>query len=341
MTEASAVSGHLLADTVLAGQRPSGAFTSAMTDGEVQTPDENSFTTARVLDALGGLAEQPRLRAAAQRAISFLASCEAPELPGTYRFWPDAQRPAHVPRYPPDTDDTVLVSLVLLRHHAMTRDQLRRLVAHTLLSHRVPPGRRPARWIQPGAFMTWLDHDWPYNIVDCTVNANVVRLICQVGLRGIRGYEEACGTISAGVAAAAGDPVLLRLLSPYYATPLDLRDAVRRAVSAGAAELRPALEQLSRQLPRTCPPADVPVCTSAYGKITWTSDLLRRIEEGMLKITDLGDARARTQNYCQCRSPFRPPEEPRDRACSAHSACGRHRAGRRHGEGGQLAWMQT
>ena len=33
--------------------------------------------------------------------------------------------------------------------------------------------------------MTWLDRDWPYNIVDYTVNANVVRLICAVGLRGI------------------------------------------------------------------------------------------------------------------------------------------------------------
>src|SRR6266705_5481361 len=118
MTGASAIRGHLLVDAVLDGQSPSGAFTSTIADGEMQTPDENSFTTARVIDALGGLAAHPRLRAAAQRALSFLASCEAPELPGTYRFWPDARRPAHVPRYPPDADDTALVSLALLRHDA-------------------------------------------------------------------------------------------------------------------------------------------------------------------------------------------------------------------------------
>jgi hypothetical protein len=248
-----------------------------MADGEMQAPDENSFTTARILDALGGLATHPRLQAALQRALAFLSSCEAPELPGTYRFWPDAQRPMHVPLYPPDADDTALVSLALLRHQVATRQQLRRLVAHTLLSHRVRPGDRPARWVQAGAFMTWLDRDWPYNIVDCTVNANMVRLICAVGLRGIPGYGEACGTIAAGVASAAGDPALLRLISPYYATPLDLRDAVRRAVNAGATELRSALGQLSEQLPRTHPPDDAAVCTSAYGRIKWTCDLLRKL----------------------------------------------------------------
>lgn len=267
-----------LVSAVLDGQRPSGAFESTMADSGIQAPDENSFTTARILDALGGLATHPRLRAAFQRALAFLSSCEAPELPGTYRFWPDAHRPAHVPRYPADVDDTVLVSLVLLRHHVTTRQQLRRLVAHTLLSHRVRPGDRPARWVQAGAFMTWLDRDWPYNIVDCTVNANVVRLICAVGLRGIPGYEEACGTIAAGVASAAGDPALLRLISPYYATPLDLRDAVRRAVNAGATELRSSLDQLSEQLPQTRSPGDMPVCTSAYGRITWTCDLLRKLD---------------------------------------------------------------
>jgi hypothetical protein len=243
----------------------------------IKAPDENCFTTARILDALDGFATHPRLQAARERALAFLSSCEAPELPGTYRFWPDAHRPAQVPRYPADADDTVLVSLVLLRHHVATRQQLRRLVAHTLLSHRVRPGDRPARWVQAGAFMTWLGHDWPYNIVDCTVNANVVRLICAVGLRGIPGYEEACGTIAAGVASAAGDPALLRLISPYYATPLDLRDAVRRAVNAGQRNCSPRLISY----PINCrgpAPGDMPVCTSAYGRITWTCDLLRKLD---------------------------------------------------------------
>jgi hypothetical protein len=126
--------------------------------------------------------------------------------------------------------------------------------------------------------MTWLDRDWPYNIADCTVNANVVRLICTVGLRGIPGYEDACRTIAAGVASAAGDPTLLRLLSPYYATPLDLRDAVSRAVNAGATELQSSLDQLSEQLPLTRSPGDLAVCTSAYGRIRWTCDLLRKLE---------------------------------------------------------------
>src|SRR5712691_7955003 len=44
----------------------------------------------------------------------------------------------------------------------------------------------------------------------------------------------------------------------YYATPLDLREAVRRAVNAGATELQSSLDQLSEQLPRTRSPGDMP-----------------------------------------------------------------------------------
>jgi hypothetical protein len=267
-----------LIDAVLAKQRPSGAFASVMHDEDEQRPDDNGFVTARVLGELGDLTSHPRLRPAVRRALDFLQSCAAEELPGAYRFWPDSHRPTQVPRYPPDADDTALITGQLARHGRLSRQDLRHTVAHLLVHHRVPPGRPPAPWVRAGAFWTWLDPRFAYNLVDCTVNANVLTMICAAGLRGIAGYDAACGMIDLAVRITKDEPLALRLVSPYYPQPRDLRDAVARAVAAGAVELGPCLRLLRRRLGDAAEPDGAPVCSSAYGKVTWTAQLLRQLD---------------------------------------------------------------
>ena len=275
-----------LVPALLAGQRPSGAFASTMHDQGTEAADDNGFVTARVLGGLEASGLPPALDPAVGRAADFLETCAAAELPGAFRFWPDQHRPAHVPRYPPDADDTALISLQLARYGRRTRDQLRRTVAHVLLHHRVPAGCRPAPWVRPGAFWTWLDRDFGYNLVDCVVNANVVTLICAAGLRGITGYGDACAMVDLAVRLAIDDPFSLRMISPYYPRPRDLRDAVARAVGAGAQELAPCLGLLRERLGAGPEPDHTPVCSSAYGKVQWTAPLVRRLDRRWLEAGD-------------------------------------------------------
>ena len=277
-----------LVRSVLDGQRPSGAFASTMRDEGADAPDDNGFVTARVLGGLEASSLPPPLAPAVERALDFLEGCAAPELPGAFRFWPDEQRPAHVPRYPPDADDTALISLQLARFGRRSRDDLRRIVAYVLLRHRVSAGARPAPWVRPGAFWTWLDDGFGYNLVDCVVNANVVALICAAGLRGITGYGDACAMVDLAVRLAIDDPFSLRMISPYYPQPRDLRDAVGRAVDAGAGELAPCLERLRERFGDGAEPDHSPVCTSAYGKVRWTAPLVRRLDRLRLGHTEDG-----------------------------------------------------
>jgi hypothetical protein len=68
------------------------------------------------------------------------------------------------------------------------------------------------------------------------------------------------------------------MITPYYARPRDLRDAVGRAVAAGAVELQPCLRLLRERLGDAAEPDHAPVCTSAYGKVRWTAPLVRRLD---------------------------------------------------------------
>jgi hypothetical protein len=271
------LAGDLVAELV-ESQLDCGAFPSTMVEEGRPHPDVNGFVTAQVLRALGDASADPRLGPTVARALDFLEGCEDPDRPWAYRFWPEAWRPKRLPLYPADADDSSVIPWELARHGRRDRQSLMRTVLHVLIKHRVPAGARPpASWVRPGAFWTWLDAGFGYNVVDCTVNANVVGLMAGAGLTHAPGYEDACATIEEGVRMAAGDPVQTRLLSPYYAGPHDLLEAVRHAVARGASRLRPSLELLERQCGPTATEDGAPVFCSAYGRVEWRSPLLQRV----------------------------------------------------------------
>jgi len=267
-----------LVEELVHGQLDCGAFPSIMIEEGRPHPDVNGFVTAQVLRALGDATADPRLEATLARALDFLEACEDPDRPWAYRFWPDAWRPRRLPIYPADADDSSVVPWELARHGRRDRQSLMRTVLRVLIQHRVPASPRPpASWVRPGAFWTWLAADFGYNVVDCTVNANVVGLMAGVGLAHAPGYEDACAMIEHGVRVAAGDPERTRLLSPYYTRPHDLLEAVRHAVARGAERLGPTLELLERQCGPPSTDETAPVFCSAYGRVVWLSPLLQRV----------------------------------------------------------------
>jgi len=238
--------------------------------------DENGFVTAQVLKALGPHTADPRLTPATERALDFLTSCEDPKNPGVYRFWTDTSRPEHVPVYPADADDTAVISLELARHGRLDVAALRATVLRGLFGHRVSAHTDPpASWVRAGAFWTWLDDDFGYNVVDCTVNANVAALLAVAGLTHLPCYEAVCTMIEAGLAAAGDNEHHARLLSPYYPHPCELLFAVEAAVAGGAHDLRPSLAALCKW----ARPVDdsQPVFSSAYGRVRWHVPLLHHI----------------------------------------------------------------
>jgi hypothetical protein len=265
-----------LAEEIVASQSASGAFTSTMREGGVARDDDNGFVTAQVLKALGPHTGDPRLRSATLRALDFLESCEDPNHPGAFRFWTDANRPGHVPVYPADADDTAVISLELARHGRIDVTALRATVLRRLFPFRVPElPRPPASWVRPGAFWTWLDADFGYNVVDCTVNANVAALLATAGLTHLPCYDAVCTMIDAAVDAAAENEHHARALSPYYPHPCELLLAVEAAIAAGAQRLRtclPALRNWARG-----PDDTQPVFCSAYGGVEWHAPLLHHI----------------------------------------------------------------
>lgn len=263
-------------------QLPSGAFPSAMVEEGVSYPDENGFVTAQILRALGPGTSDERLAGCVNRALDFLGRCEAPGRRWAYCFWPEEKRPPRLPTYPADADDSAVIPMELARHRRRDRESLLRTVLHVLIQHRVLLGvRPPAVWVREGVFWTWLDRDFGYNLVDCTVNANVVALMAAIGATHLPGYAEACAMIDQAIVMAHGDPHLTRLLSPYYAHPVDLLNAVRCAVAAGSKALEPSLERLCVDWGDVEPDEQQPVFSSAYGRVVWRAPLLQRVRRAV------------------------------------------------------------
>jgi hypothetical protein len=263
-------------DRIAASQNISGAFASTMVEDGAPRDDDNGFVTAQVLKALGPHTADPRLQAITRRALDFLTTCEDPNHPGAYRFWTDAARPDHVPVYPADADDTAVISVELARHGRIDVAALRTTVLRRLFPYRVPAyPPPPASWVHPGTFWTWLDDDFGYNVVDCTVNANVAALLATARLTHLPCYDAVCAMIDAALAAAGDDEHHARLLSPYYPHPRELLLAVEAAIAAGARRLHTCLPVL-RKWAR---PADdsQPVFCSAYGRVQWHAPLLHHI----------------------------------------------------------------
>lgn len=266
---------------IIEAQAPDGAFPSFIRFGDRELRDMNSFTTAQVLRALHNVSGPKALVETREKALDFLQSCKAPEMPGAFRYWPDPLRPPSIPELPADSDDTAIILLELVRHGRVSLESAAKAAASILVPHRLKKVSVPSPpWLRPGVFLTWLKKEGG-NIVDCCANVNVVALLAYLGLRHFPGYREACMMIEAGILWTEGKKERTQCLTPFYPHPAEFVYAIRNAVASGAKELERSLNLVHGfgWLPKTTDEdsADTwPICSDAYGTIVWSSGVLQK-----------------------------------------------------------------
>lgn len=261
-------------------QSNNGAILSWSHWGDRMYPDWNGFTTALVLRALRHIPiSNVAVSYIREHALDFLLTCEEPERPGSFRFWPVSMQPDWIKLAPPaDADDTAVYALELARHGRLGQSELRQIACCVLVPHRLRHVETPSPpWLRPGVFLTWLWLDkGSANIVDCCVNANVVALLAYAGMTHLPGYQEACDMIEKAILWAGGSWPRARSIAPFYPHPVELRYAVEHAVECGAKLLRPSLQRL-RECSWEVDKIDElsvmerPICGSAYRGVFWTS----------------------------------------------------------------------
>lgn len=218
---------------LLAAQRPDGGFRCLRCrDPELAAgePFGCHFTTALALGALG-LTGDPRVDSArAGAADRLLAAMEG----GTWRFSDRDDR--H--RYPPDLDDTALISHVLAAYLAGRRDataEVRAALAAVIAANRaLIADHRDER----GLFLTWFRGHGGGDEVDSVVNANVVLYLGDG-----EATAAACRWLLEVVDAGAEERS-----SWYYLDSLALHLALARAIAAGARALAPAAEAVAARV---------------------------------------------------------------------------------------------
>ncbi|MFD2174704.1 hypothetical protein [Rhodobacter lacus] len=255
---------------VLTRQSAAGAFPSEVA-GMV---DETCFVTASVALCLDPAAH----RAALERALDFIESCEDARHPGAFAFYPPQGRgPMLVRGLPPDADDTALAWLALLHGQRRSADRARAAFEAVIAPAAClfVPGTAPP-WVRGGAVRTWLIERGRDNPVDLAVNANVLALACRLGLDA---HPVARGASASLCAAAAGafDPALFaRRLAPYYAHVSELWFAVRRAAAQGARALDPVLSWLAPLLGSAALAPDKPLYCNDHGQPVWRAPVLQQ-----------------------------------------------------------------
>lgn len=252
---------------ILQWQSESGAFRSLVVHGGETFVDENAFITALVACELSAI-DVP-----IGRALDFLEACRRDD--GSFGFYPYGGEPHWMgTALAADADDTSLCVLLLLEHDRLTREEAERVVSEVLDPHRLH--FRPEStggWIQRGAYRTWLDGRAFRNPIDLCVNANAASLLATLQQRGAA-YDAAWRTVAAGVEWFSRNPGFLLHLTPFYPHPCELREAVRRAVEHGVAELAPALQRVS-ELVRDEPDETALVCSSEGGATFWIAPALQ------------------------------------------------------------------
>ena len=267
--------------SVLDFQAPMGAFPSLISSGNRKCCDWNGFTTAQVLRALRAVPESDPLNNARSLALDFLKSCESPDKPGAYHFWPKGTQPGWIPDLPADADDTSIILVEMVRHKRIDLDAARKMACSVLLPCRLLKVPEPGPpWIRPGTFFTWL-RPGPFNVVDCCVNANVIALLSYLGLEGIPGFKEACEMIEAGIKWAGGSDFKARTLTAFYPHPAEFAYAVEHAIECGANRLEESLCLMKDfgWLPDNDDhiyhiSEEKPICGNAYEGDIWFSEAL-------------------------------------------------------------------
>lgn len=246
-----------------------------LTDGTV-VEDRNAFVTALVLRALDQC-DAPGLAAIRKRGLDWVERARSPQVPGAFGFWPEGTRPPWAAHVPPDADDTAVILTELLRAGRIGARDALSVVCRVLLQHRVRPsdaGQRPV-WVLDGCFRTWL-LPGPANPVDVVANVNVVALLATLDARHLPGYDAGVATVRAGLDWAAGRPARLSALTPFYAGPSELSEALVHAVHCGVDELAGAARDMGEITSVTDPDqTDQPRLRNAYGSITWAAPALQ------------------------------------------------------------------
>jgi hypothetical protein len=260
-------------DEVLAAQHDDGSFPAEVHGlGRAGTViDSNAFVTVHTVRCLRQLDQTVAVRAAVERAIDFLTRCEYRR--GVYGFWPSDAWPAWAPRFGPDADDTALVAGTLLAAGRLSGHDVEHTVAE-LTRARVAVRASGPVWVHRGAFGTWLDQP---NVVDCTINANVLTFLAQAGWGEWPGSRTVLDMIESALSWAAGSWPRMVSLSPFYSGPDGLREALADAARAGAPGASNVLAHCTNVVAHTASQgragAQV-VCCSAYGAVRWISPTL-------------------------------------------------------------------
>ena len=286
---------ELWLDSLLNLQTQTGAFPSRMVASKIAAEDENCFVTAQValLMAHWGeadLALQVRLVEPLKQASDFIEQCASTAMPGAFHFYPNAGRAEHLhSALPPDIDDTALAWMVLLKRGRRSVADAQALLPSLFAVKIVGAGRRDDAPIARRPMLrTWLCADGAHDPVDLIANINAYAALSQCGAR-MPEHKQWCEQINVCCAQLELSASALRAYCPYYAHPVELEIALRRALQFGAVDLVPglhaieqaALEQLDRDASR---PPDRPLYCNAHGRPIWQSSALqlaRRLNDSL------------------------------------------------------------
>lgn len=263
-------------------QTASGGYPSNVYFQRQTLPDTNGFMTALILRELSRIS-YPLSSTITQRALDFLQTCQSAKCIGLFNFYPPTATPPWIKNLPDDVDDTAIIALELFRHKRIDRTFVLKHICSSISNVRLKKIDTPAPvWLQPGVFFTWFQNSEHRNIVDCCVNANVVALFSAAGITHWKGYMEACQMIEEGIRWAGNHKERAKLLTPFYADPVELWYAVRNAIEQGAIHLQASLDllrQMSWAIEEGSQMLERPICSSAYGAIVWKSEILQKVRQ--------------------------------------------------------------
>lgn len=257
-----------------------GVASWAVLDGRPRE-DRNGFVTALAVRACR-LAGGP----VPAEWLDVLESCRRG--PAGFGFWPVASRPAWAPDLPADADDTAVMTLELVLAGRLDTARARSLVYRTVARHRVSQVRDPGPpWLRRGVFGTWHRTVGGTDLVDCTVNVNVLALLAGIGLPDLPGAAQSADMVAAAVRWAGTDRTRATSLSPFYPEPAELVAALQHAVAAGADRLGDTCRTAAAApwaTPSTADPDGYAVCSSPYGGVRWISPQLVRLRAARVPV---------------------------------------------------------
>jgi len=260
---------------ILKSQLPSGAFPSiaCLPNGDVI--DENSFTTALVIDILSDFNTLPQISKACKKGSDFLLKCENPKGSGMFGFYPANLQPKWINEFlPPDTDDTALCSLALFHNGYWNRDQLKHQVINVLKRYQLRDKPVGMEWFKAGVYPTWLDRKRMHNPIDVCVNINVATLIKEAQIIDYN-VDIIFDMVNSAIDWGRKNPSRIQEITPFYPNPIELYYSLQRAKNAGLSEASIPITNLKLLQWKFTSYYNTPICSSIGNGIIWKSPILQ------------------------------------------------------------------